>query len=285
MKKPNHLLPILVMCVVLISVVACGGGKTGDSNHERDSLEQANRLLMSSISFITSTLDSIAVQENQLMVFSNDGVEVVDQRTIIKQRLATLSELLKSQKEQLAKLNERLEGKGGEMTDLKRLLAQVNEQLEQKSAEVERLTEALQDSRKSIAELRENVQTLNIQNANQKEMLAEQQEALSTQDKIMNEGYFLVGTTQELQAAGIVTNGGFLKKKKVNLSAIRQDGFQVVDIREFATLPIHGKKVKLLTPAPKGSYTLSPNGDGWLLTITDAASFWSVSNYLVIKAD
>jgi hypothetical protein len=66
---------------------------------------------------------------------------------------------------------------------------------------------------------------------------------------------------------------------------IPQDKFKHVDIRKFQTLNLPGKKVKLISPAPDGSYQFEETADGNVLKILDPGQFWSVSNYLVVQCD
>ena len=92
-------------------------------------------------------------------------------------------------------------------------------------------------------------------------------------------------TKKELQAAGLMTKGSLFKKSKANLSGISKEGFKKIDIRHYGGTTIKGKKVQIITPAPANSYSLTENEGTWTLTITNPTAFWSVSNFLVIRAD
>ena len=59
---------------------------------------------------------------------------------------------------------------------------------------------------------------------------------------------------------------------------------QKIDIRKTKQFTIPSKKYDVLSQMPVSAYTVSDKGDGTsVLTVTDAARFWSVSNYLIIK--
>lgn len=108
----------------------------------------------------------------------------------------------------------------------------------------------------------------------------------ATQDEVINECYVKIGTGKELEQAGILTKGGLFKKRKVNYSGFASAGFRKVDIRHLTEISISGKKAKILTGAPAGSYSIASAGKNkWIIHITNPTSFWSVSNYLVIQTD
>ena len=285
-------MPSLILLAVLAT--ACHTDKSGEQRAlaERDSLAQVNSELTEAIDFVNAIMDSISVQEQQLFIFNNDGKERVSEKELIKQRLEAFTFMLQEQKEKLHVMDSTLAVKGTEGERLKKLLAVVNGQLAQKDEKIAELRKELSESKRSVVQLREKVQTLNTENTNlqtnvagQQEQIAAQEEDLAAQDKVLNECYYRVGTAKELRAAGLLTKGTLFKKGKADLGNIRQESFQSIDIREFTQLSIKGKKVKLLSPAPANSYTLSKSGDGYVLKITDATSFWSVSNYLLIQAD
>ena len=57
-----------------------------------------------------------------------------------------------------------------------------------------------------------------------------------------------------------------------------------VDIRKLHSIPLGSKSAKILTNHPASSYTLEKDADKkYTLQITDPASFWSISRYLVIQ--
>ena len=88
-----------------------------------------------------------------------------------------------------------------------------------------------------------------------------------------------------IREASIPCLPGKFKKSKIKLDNLSREGFRPIDIRRFRSIDIPGKKVKVLTPAPEGSYSLTDNDGSYTLQIIDANAFWSVSNYLVIQAD
>lgn len=63
-----------------------------------------------------------------------------------------------------------------------------------------------------------------------------------------------------------------------------KDYFTEIDIRTTKTIELYSKSAKILTSHPDGSYTLEKNSKGeYVLSITNAKYFWSLSKYLVIQ--
>lgn len=61
--------------------------------------------------------------------------------------------------------------------------------------------------------------------------------------------------------------------------------FAVQDKRTLTAIPLPGRKAKILTNHPEGSYELTEENGRKTLRITDAHRFWSLGNYLVIQTD
>ena len=77
----------------------------------------------------------------------------------------------------------------------------------------------------------------------------------------------------------ILKSGDVLRETNANL-----DYFTKADMRELTTVNTYAKKAKLLTTHPSDSYKLEKDANKqYVLTITDANKFWSVSRYLVIQ--
>ena len=60
--------------------------------------------------------------------------------------------------------------------------------------------------------------------------------------------------------------------------------FTKIDIRKVNVIPLESRYAELLTNHPANSYSLLKDSKGeYTLRITDAAKFWSVSKYLVVR--
>lgn len=298
MKNSGRLLTAFIFVVMLLSGCRGKGTDTGDAVLARmDSLQKVADArteeyadLTAFVNTIALSLDSISSQEDMLIAVVNPE-KGQSTREQIRQRIEGFSQLLERQQKRIAQLSDSLKakGKGANMAQIEKLngiVAYLTSQLNAKEAELKNIRSQLQNSRASISQLRASVVSLKDNVATLEKQNETLDQVLTTQDEVINECYVKIGTGKELEQAGILTKGGLFKKRKVNYSGFAAAGFQRVDIRHLTEIPFSGKKAKILTGAPAGSYTLSSSGKNkWVLHITNPSSFWSVSNYLVIQTD
>lgn len=279
MKRKFSFVPIAVFVIMLTSC----NGKTDGSQELIDSLQNAlneqktdyNRL-NEFLTVISDGLDSINVQETG--IFRKDKESPLPNREQIKRDLTQYRQTLKEQRNRISDLEKQLKEDKKNSSKLSNIINALRTQLQEKETRIAQLEKELENSNMSIAQLQASVSSLNQQNALQ-------EETISTQDKILNECYYLIASKKELKSQGIVSGGNIFKKRKVNLSELSIEQFKAVDIRDFKQIQINGKNVKILSPAPANSYKLNKTEGGYILTVNDATAFWSISNYLVIQAD
>ncbi|MBQ2553651.1 MAG: hypothetical protein II562_00940 [Prevotella sp.] len=286
------------LCVLLLAglcIVSCdkkGDDKAANNMMQLTSAELAElQDLRSTMDLVAASLDSIDVEEGNL--FLKDGsMEKQTDRKAILEKISAFRDLLARQKEQIENMDSGLKDKGTESEKMRRIIRLLNDKIAEKDKELDMLYTELQDSKKSIEELQNKVTTLNVRNTalqhNVNELVdqnAEQEDVIVAQDHLLNQAFLRIGTKKELQESGILSKGNLFKKSKIKLDNLSREGFRPIDIRRFKSIDIPGKKVKVLTPAPEGSYSLTDNGGSYTLQIIDANAFWSVSNYLVIQAD
>lgn len=242
--------------------------------------------LQSFVSSISTSLDSIAMAENLIFEIV-DPESKISSRNHIRKRIDAFGVLIARQREAINKLSDSLNAKNANPEQIEKLnsiIAFLKSELDNKDAEIAKLKILLQNRNHNIAQLKNNVSDLqsNISNLEKKNELLS--EVAATQDEILNEGYIMIGTKKELQQAGILKGGGFLKKSKLDYRSFESARFQKVDIRSFKEYRIQSNKTKILTIVPSDSYSLIPNPDGTsTLLIKNPSSFWSISNYLVIQ--
>ncbi len=82
----------------------------------------------------------------------------------------------------------------------------------------------------------------------------------------------------------ISSKGGFigLGRTQKLTDNFNKEKFTEVDTRNFKSLPLFAKKVKLVTSHPSSSYYFAGDSKIDSLIIKDTKAFWSVSKYLVI---
>lgn len=282
---------IPVMCALLISLSACNSKSGSNALMDTDSLmvvnqQQAAELegMNAILDEISLMMDSMAVQEGLLFV---DGKsEVTSNRMQIKNNVKAFAQLVARQKDKMKEIEERLGKSNASMEKLQKFVSLLKAQIDDKEEEIVMLEKQLDDQTLDIDHLRNSLWRADNRIERQRDKIYEQQDIMDAQDKIINECYYLVGTKSQLKDWGILKGGSIFKKSKADMGNVPQDMFHPVDIRSFKTLELQGKNVKLVSPAPDGSYEIVDKGSGnYVLNILDATKFWSVSNYLVVRCD
>ena len=167
---------------------------------------------------------------------------------------------------------------------MKKTIANFKEELEAKSQQIETLQAELASKNIRIAELDDAVAGLT---QNVADLVAENKvkdAMVATQDKALNTGWFVFGTSSELKEQKIITKKLLQKTKVLENEDFNKDYFTQIDIRTDKEIKLYSKDAKLLTPHPEGTYELvKDDKDQLTLKITNPNKFWSVSRYLVIE--
>lgn len=280
------------------TAVSCGESAKERAQREKiDSLELVNKEgkmdyedLQEYLTVISEGLDSITIEEQEIVMDVTPGEGRSINRKQLKEKLDHARQILARHRERIAQLESKLANAEGDAKKLRTIITALKEQVAQKDMELAQLRADLDDSRKDVAELRTTVtkmQAVQEEQAQtigtQEQTITEQQNTIQQQDAQINTGYIKVGTSKELKNEGLLT-GGFLKKKKVDYSQIDLTKFDKIDIRQTKKINLP-RKAKIMTSVPEGSYELDELDDGSVLTITDPARFWSVSNFLIIQTN
>ena len=245
----------------------------GESTTERaqrymiDSLENANaqvrmdyKDLQQYLSVIAGGLDSISIEEHELLVYSVGGEKRGLNRQRMKNQLNHVRDLLSRHRTRIATLEQKLDVDNQDAQNLRIIISALRRQIDEKEREIERLRVDLENNRRSVSELTEQMQQMQEVHKEQMQTISEQNETIQEQADKLNEGYIKIASKKELKSAGLST-GGFLKKSKVDYSKIDLKLFQCVDIRITERIDLPGK-VKILSPMPKESYEIKPGENG-----------------------
>ncbi len=285
MKKIFSFAAIVVAAFTLGSC----GNQAEQAQKELDSLrnvvaEQQNQLQADEefTDAINFSMDSVVAAEGIIMKNSEGGVP---NRQRLKQNVEAYKTILQKYRDRINKLQASLKNqKSAHAKKMQELIDKMQAQLDEKDAQIEDLKKQIEDKNVSIAEL--NTQVTNLGN-NVRELTDQtvaQAKTITDQTDKMNEAYFIIDTSKNLKAKGLMVGGGLFSKKKLDLSAGDLSKLTKIDMRAKKTFSIPSAKPKILTQAPAGSYTLIKTGDkSSTLTITDVARFWSMSNVLVIS--
>lgn len=267
--------PIYLSLALAVALASCGDKAETERLAARcDSLELANQDLSSFIGTVAGCIDSISIDN----ISSKLRVEEAPrgEREALLDRISAISATIDNQRSTIDRLSAKIDSTKPEAKNLRALVENLKQQLAEREATIENLRKQIEDKDANIASLNKEVKELNV-------LTEQQEEALTTQDKLINTAYVKIATEKELKAAGLLSGGGLFKKKKLDPSAINASKFEEIDIRETTEFKIPGKKAKVLSAMPEGSYTLTDYGDSAKLRILDPTRFWSVSNFLIVS--
>lgn len=235
------------------------------------------------LTIIASGLDSISKQESE--IFNASKESDVPNREEIQQKLSLFKETLKSQREQITKLESQLREDGKSAQKLQAIVVSLKAQLVEKESQIEDLQGELVDKKLTIAQLRKRMSTLSRKAAAQQEFIDEQSKILQDQDRTLNEGYVKIAKKSELKDIGLLSGGSLLKKSKVDYASIDKSLFQKIDTRVATEFVINSKSPKILTQMPEDTYKFENDGKKTILHITHPERFWNVSKFLIIQTD
>ncbi len=276
---------------------ACTAGSKSDLMkliEERDSLRLAAEIqnqrflnIEKAVQMMNSTMDSIAMEEN--MIFVNvdgkDGVPVTRQDAL--SNLERFEDMMKRQHQKIEELQEELK-RNVFNAEAQQLVDNLQSQIAVKDRQIAELRKELEKKDANIAELREQVRTQSVRISQQSETITQlntktqkQGEALQRQDAALNTAYVLIATKSDLKDKGVISKKGVLNATNM----LDKTKFQSVDIRVFKEISFSGKKAKILTNMPEGSFSLYKSGENFQLIVSNPTDFWRISNYLVIQTD
>lgn len=292
MKSELKILHVMCFAVLLVSGCGNSGNNLASLLEERDSLRQVNKrqneFLDSydkTIKTLNATLDSVAYHEN--MIFFSNGESPIT-KDDVKHNLMRFEALLKAQGDKIRQLEKQLSENKSSNAQSLGLISHLKTQLKEKNVQIARLKLELQKKNVDIVNLQKQVEshklTINTQATTISELnqrTKRQGEALARQDAILNNGYVLIGSKDDLKRKGILKRG-----KIVANAVLDRSKFAKVDIREWREVSFNAKRPRILTNMPTSSYELTTTGNNYFtLIIKKPSDFWRISTYLVIQTN
>jgi len=285
----------LVICVALstmavLSFQACKGDQTEALQSQVDSLtatiEQNNQELefyQSCLFLVSDGLDSIARADKNLMTVASSREKTIT-RESIKQDLAAYADMLTRQRERINQLEAQMGEGGKERERMKGLISILSKQIEEKDATIQKLQKKVETQDFNVALLQDEINGLYTKIATLKHENKSKDEAIKVAQEMLNEGYYIIGSSSELKKLGVLSSR-FLGKSKVNVDQIDESIFTKIDTRDFLQLTIPSKKVTIKSQHPSTSYKLTTDKKSGTTTldIVDELDFWSVTRFLIIQ--
>lgn len=290
--QPAKMSRVFFSAMFLLTIMICNS--CGESIKEKsqrkliDSLEMANMQsrmeyenLQGYLSVIAEGLDSISIEEHELLMCITPGEKNGLNKQRMKQNLTHVREILARHRSRILELEKRLESETGTARSLRTIITSLRQQLEAKDMELAKLRFDLENNRKSITMLTNQVQQISEAKDEQAQIIRAQQETIEQQSERLHRGYIRIASRKELKESGLLSKG-FLKRSKIDYSKIDLSRFQTVDIGTIKSIAIP-RKAKILSPVPEGSYSVERGFSDDTIQILNSEVFWSISNFLIIQ--
>lgn len=233
---------------------------------------------------ISQGMDQIKALENILTVNATSAGDTPSQREQIQADIAAIQKALQERREKLAELEKKLNSSNLTNNNLRNTIATLRNQIDTQTNEIAALKNNLTEATAKIGQLSTAVDSLNTTVASVTEQKdAAEQESVDLANEL-NTCYYAVGSKKELKENSVIETG-FLRKTKIMEGDFDRNFFTTADKRTLTVIPLHSDKAKVLTNQPESSYTITTEDGQKVLRITNPASFWSLSNYLVIQID
>ena len=278
---------IMILALPVVTLASCNqfGGKSDELSRERDSLmqvlNQKDDELNEIMSCVNEVQDGFArINEAEGRITVADGnPESASTRGIIQENMQYIEQAMQQNRELIAQLQEKLKTTTFNAKALEQTIAQLQDQLEKQNERIQELEASLAEKDIVIARQGEQIDNLNENVNSLTEENREKAETVAAQDKDLHTAWFVFGTKSELKEQKILKDGDVLKSGDFN-----KDFFTEIDTRVVKEIKLYSKSAEILTTHPAGSYTLAKNDKKeYVLRISDANKFWSVSKYLVIR--
>lgn len=277
---------IIVGLTAVAALLSCGN-ETEKLRVANDSIENVNSQqkeilydLTETLVEVSTSLDSIAAGEG-LLKRGGEGKTLTRQQVI--DNLNSFKQMLADNRAKLAAMEQQLSQRNDQIGKLSALIKHLNNELDEREATIAKLEEVIKDQKGTIRSLESALEVKTIAMSEMEEENVQQREQLSRQDAAQHAVFFTMGTTRELKDRGLL-KGGFMRKNKVDFSAVDKSLFTQADRRLLAEVAIPSGSAKVISGQPQDSYTIEENDNGTCrLVITNKDRFWNVSNVLIIQ--
>ncbi|MBR6247597.1 MAG: hypothetical protein IKQ89_01180 [Muribaculaceae bacterium] len=284
-----------VACIVILALMpSCHEHKTDDETAQIDSI---NSELNDSLATALAEKDSLMTLMNEIAEGMNQikdmqdivsapnlNSETPDRKNQLRNDIVLIQQSIEQRKKRLAELEKRLKQSNNYNEEMRKTIENLKKQLENQQSTIDDLTKQLAAAHVQITALNNRVDSLNTVNTEVRQEKQKAQEETQRVTNEMNVCYYAIGSKKELKAHKIIESR-FLRKTKIMEGDFEKSYFTKADKRTLNSIPLHAKKVEIMSKHPAGSYEIIESGDGKVLKITNPSRFWELSNFLVVKVN
>lgn len=285
--KYLHIVICLLMTTACLLFSACTEKKEEPKeNPEAETIDSLKRIIeqkdnevadvLNTINEIQDGFRSITAAEGRVTLAKNgEGASHAEQ---LNSDIRFIAQQMKHQRELIEKLQQQARQSTSNADLLRTTIEGLTTELETKNRELQQLRAELEQKDVRINELGSTITSLNDDVSSLRSESQQLSTTISSQDKQLNTAWYAFGTKKELKDNHILEDGDVLR------SNFNKGYFTKVDIRVDREIKLYSKSAKVLTSHPTSSFTLQQDASKqYILRITDPATFWSTSKYLVIQ--
>ncbi len=277
----------VVMAVMLASCNQVSKEQYQQATSTNDSLmyvalQQGNEIyeLSTTLKAVGEQLDEI---NGQIELSNGEDKDLVAKRERLLEKLATVKKTIEEKQQKLDELQKKYSAQLGQNKVLKQTIDRLQNEVAGYETQIADYKVVVASKDEKIAGLTDTLSQTQKSLDSTKMQSVQQQEVITTQDEMLNTGYYLVANKSRLKELGLL-EGNFFTKKRLTRDGFSSEGFTKVDIRELTELPLGSKKIDILSSHPTDSYELSAQADGTQkIIIKDPTQFWSNTRFLVVK--
>ena len=227
-------------------------------------------------------------QNNCVNIRSQNKDRYISQKDLIRCELSNLQKLLRQNKTKIRDLEQRLSEVMENNPAIRSTVDRMQKELSYKEKMIDSLQKVVGSRDVSITEFKKMIGLLQDENDLSRTHLSEaktQEVRLNNELDALNTVYICVQPFSTLKREGILRKNGLFGKTSLSRDALVQHAkaFRAADLRKTLKIPLETEQVRLFSPHPEDSYSISTDEKGLIwLYISHPKAFWSQSRYLVI---
>lgn len=257
-----------------------------DAMRARDSIEDE---LVETMDDINRNLD--VIREKQGLISMSGHGEDLSRKSEILRNISIINDLIDDNRRKIDELTIQAKKLGKERNAFARIADQTRQRMLKQEEEIAKLKAQLEQESFKVSDLNRRLDEARSDNEALQAETRLLLEGNAELDKNLNKAFFTYGTSEQLTEKQLVEKkGGILGiggKDALSAAYFRNKAsFTELDIRQTRMIPIHGRKPKIMTVHPEGSYEWKESGEKEeysQLHILSPEEFWTTSRFLVVE--
>jgi peptidoglycan hydrolase CwlO-like protein len=289
------IIAVFLLVVGVISSVYIYNQKENEIKALQTQQADLNRMIEQKDSVLTDIEGTFTEIEENLKFIKEKRKEIaIEQKEGGKNRkqaviddIKLMNTMLEASNTKIAELQSKLRKSGLNTKAFEKRIAELNESIESQNTEIAELKKVIGEKDMNLAELNSKVQEINDIVVLKTDTINYKEQQIVDKTNALNTAHLALGTYKELKEEGVLSREGGvlgLGASKAIQENFDNKYFTSVDIRTTKTIPLHAKKVKVISEHPDSSYQLvEEDGQIAYLQIDNPDEFWKISKYAVIE--